>query len=170
MAATLRDLAAACGADRRGAVCRELTKIHEQVVRGSLGELAAAAADGTIPARGEFVLVVGMGEADTAPGAAVEAQDALADARAEVDRLVATGVARGEAAKQVAAERRHPASPALRRRRRRREQDREGGAGRWVGWLDDGARGLRSYPWIRSAGPGPALDVRPHRADRHAGR
>ena len=42
-AATLRDLAAACGADRPGAVCRELTKLHEQVVRGPLGELAGLA-------------------------------------------------------------------------------------------------------------------------------
>ena len=32
LAATLRDLAAACGADRPGAVCRELTKLHEQIV------------------------------------------------------------------------------------------------------------------------------------------
>jgi 16S rRNA (cytidine1402-2'-O)-methyltransferase len=103
--ATLRDLAAACGADRRGAVCRELTKIHEQIVRGSLAELAGAAVDGTIPARGEFVLVVGMGETGAGPSAAGEIQDALDDARAEVDRLVASGAARGEAARQVAAER-----------------------------------------------------------------
>ena len=43
VAATLRDLAAACGDDRPGAVCRELTKLHEQVARGSLGDLAALA-------------------------------------------------------------------------------------------------------------------------------
>ncbi len=64
VAATLRDLATACGADRPGAVCRELTKIHESIRRGTLGELAAAATaggdgDGGIPARGEFVIVVG---------------------------------------------------------------------------------------------------------------
>ena len=45
-AATLRDLAEACGPDRPGAVCRELTKLHETVVRGSLGELAGLAATG----------------------------------------------------------------------------------------------------------------------------
>ncbi len=73
VAATLRDLAAACGAERPAAVCRELTKIHETIVRGSLGELAAAAADGTIPARGEFAVVVGAwsaGRRDAAGDAA----------------------------------------------------------------------------------------------------
>lgn len=103
VAATLRDLAAACGPDRPGAVCRELTKIHEQVERGSLGDLAAAAADGSIPARGEFVLVVGMAPAtgDAARGPAAE--DRLAMALAEVERLVEAGAGRSEAARQVAA-------------------------------------------------------------------
>ena len=36
VAATLADLAAACGADRPAAICRELTKLHEEIVRGSL--------------------------------------------------------------------------------------------------------------------------------------
>ena len=99
IAATLRDLAAACGDERPGAVCRELTKLHETIVRGPLGELATAAADGRIPARGEFVLVVGMGPAAVDPGAV---EDALAAARSEVERLVAAGTARGDAARQVA--------------------------------------------------------------------
>jgi 16S rRNA (cytidine1402-2'-O)-methyltransferase len=73
VAATLRDLAAACGPDRRAAVARELTKLHEQIVRASLGELADAVPD-------------------------------LAAARGRVDRLVAGGVARGEAARRVAAD------------------------------------------------------------------
>ncbi len=102
VAATLRDLAAACGAGRAGAVCRELTKVHEQIVRGPLGDLAAAAEEGAIPARGEVVLVVGMAdEVETAAGAA-DAAEALADALAEVERLAASGVARGEAARRVA--------------------------------------------------------------------
>jgi 16S rRNA (cytidine1402-2'-O)-methyltransferase len=101
VAATLRDLAAACGPDRRAAVARELTKLHEQIVRASLGELAAAVADGRIPARGEFVLVVGMGAASERSGDAVPV---LAAARGRVDRLVAGGVARGEAARRVAAD------------------------------------------------------------------
>ena len=108
VAATLEDLAAACGADRPAAVCRELTKIHEEVRRGSLADLAAAAADGTIMARGEVVIVVGDDGARSSPrGSAAAggggADDALAHARAEVERLVADGIARGEAARRVAA-------------------------------------------------------------------
>jgi len=104
VAATLRDLSAACGPERPGAVCRELTKLHETVTRGPLGELAAAAEDGSIPARGEFVLVVGWGRGAVVEElAAASADDALAAARVEVERLVSTGVARGEAAKRVAA-------------------------------------------------------------------
>lgn len=104
VAATLRDLAAACGPERPGAVCRELTKLHETVTRGALGDLAEAAGDGRIPARGEFVLVVGWGRgAVVVEAAAVSAEDALAAARADVERLTASGIGRGEAAKRVAA-------------------------------------------------------------------
>ena len=42
VAATLADLAAACGGDRPAAICRELTKLHEEFVRAPLGELADA--------------------------------------------------------------------------------------------------------------------------------
>jgi 16S rRNA (cytidine1402-2'-O)-methyltransferase len=106
VAATLRDLAEACGAARAGAVCRELTKVHEQIVRGPLGELARAAGDGTIPARGEFVLVVGMrsdADASDQPAAVASAEEALAGALAQVQALVDAGTPRGEAAKRVAA-------------------------------------------------------------------
>jgi 16S rRNA (cytidine1402-2'-O)-methyltransferase len=104
-AATLRDLAAACGEARLGAVCRELTKLHETVTRGTLGELAAQAADGTIPARGEVVIVVGRrGEGATTAGRAGGPDEALTAARARVEALVADGTARGEAARRVAQE------------------------------------------------------------------
>ncbi len=56
LAATLGELAGAFGPERPGAVCRELTKVHEEIRRGTLGELAAWAADGV---RGEITLVVG---------------------------------------------------------------------------------------------------------------
>jgi 16S rRNA (cytidine1402-2'-O)-methyltransferase len=102
VAATLRDLAAACGGERRAAVCRELTKIHETIVRGTLGELAAAARDGAIPARGEFALVVG-GVEGTVRVSVADAEAAADRARADVERLVGEGVARGEAARRVAA-------------------------------------------------------------------
>ena len=54
--ATLDDLTAAFGPDRPLAVCRELTKLHEEVVRLTLGEAAARFA--AQEPRGEFVLVV----------------------------------------------------------------------------------------------------------------
>ncbi|MCW2846523.1 MAG: rsmI [Marmoricola sp.] len=54
-AATLASMAAAFGADRRGAVCRELTKTHEEVRRGPLVELVTWAEAGV---RGEVTVVV----------------------------------------------------------------------------------------------------------------
>jgi len=101
VARTLADLAAAAGPDRRVAVCRELTKIHEEVVRGPLGEVAAQAASARLTLRGEFVIVVesvgpGRGVAPEGAGASVE------EARAEVERLVAGGVRRAQAVRQVA--------------------------------------------------------------------
>ena len=112
VAATLADLATACGGDRPGAVCRELTKLHETIVRGSLAELAEAAAAGKrgaagIPARGEFVLVIGAREvrpdASSVDESGAIAGSDLEAARAQVEALVADGVARGEAARRVAA-------------------------------------------------------------------
>lgn len=58
IAACLADLAAAFGADRRAAVAREMTKLHETVYRGTLGELAARAAQEENFARGEITLVL----------------------------------------------------------------------------------------------------------------
>ncbi len=59
--ATLADLAAIMGA-REAAICRELTKLHEEVTRGPLAELAGQAE--TLETRGEFVLVIGPPPAD----------------------------------------------------------------------------------------------------------
>jgi 16S rRNA (cytidine1402-2'-O)-methyltransferase len=53
--ACLRDAVDQLGGDRRAAVCRELTKVHEEVVRGSLAELATWAADGVL---GEITVVL----------------------------------------------------------------------------------------------------------------
>jgi len=88
--AALADVAAAFGADRRVAVCRELTKLHEEVVRGSAAELASRFADG---ARGEIVLVVA--------GAQVVASD-LPTGIARVLELVAAGARLKDASTEVA--------------------------------------------------------------------
>jgi 16S rRNA (cytidine1402-2'-O)-methyltransferase len=98
--ATLRDLAAACGADRPVAVCRELTKLHEEIVRGALGDLAERARSGELMLRGEFVIVVGDRPATHAPGPGT---DDVASAIAEVERLVAAGTSRADAARTIAA-------------------------------------------------------------------
>jgi 16S rRNA (cytidine1402-2'-O)-methyltransferase len=61
--------------DREAAVCRELTKAHEEVVRGTAAELAARYAGA--PPRGEVVLVVGPAERAAEAGADPRAVDAL---------------------------------------------------------------------------------------------
>jgi 16S rRNA (cytidine1402-2'-O)-methyltransferase len=94
-AATLRDLAAQCGADRRCALCRELTKLHEEIWRGTLGELAARAAEAD--PRGEVTLVVAGRETG-----ADEPTIGLAEGRSEVERLVGEGMSRSSAAREVA--------------------------------------------------------------------
>jgi 16S rRNA (cytidine1402-2'-O)-methyltransferase len=104
-AATLRDLAAACGGERRAAVARELTKRHEEVRRGTLAELAAALV--AAPPRGEVTIVVSGVDAEQERGtpAAVAAEAvALNAALTRVTALVAAGTSRSEAARQVAAE------------------------------------------------------------------
>lgn len=75
--ATLTAMAAAFGEDRRAALCRELTKTHEEVRRAPLGELVASTADGEL---GEIVLVVAGAEPRSAdPQAAAREALALAD-------------------------------------------------------------------------------------------
>jgi 16S rRNA (cytidine1402-2'-O)-methyltransferase len=98
LAATLRDLATACGSQRAAAVCRELTKLHEQISRGPLSELAAAVDVGTIPTRGEVVIVV-AGAEHGASGTSADVNAALA----MVEALVRGGTSRADAAKAVAA-------------------------------------------------------------------
>jgi 16S rRNA (cytidine1402-2'-O)-methyltransferase len=99
LAVTLRDLVTVCGRERPGAVCRELTKLHEEIVHGSLGELADLAAAGGFDPRGELVIVLGERRGQS-PG---PSQPDMGSAKADVDRLVASGIARGEAARRVSA-------------------------------------------------------------------
>jgi len=90
---TLGELAAAFGDDRRAAVCRELTKTHEEVLRGTLGELASQLSDGTL---GEVTLVVaGAPAGQDGPGA-------LADAVAQVHAQVQGGATTKDAVAAVA--------------------------------------------------------------------
>ncbi len=62
--ACLADLVAEFGEDRRAFIGRELTKIHEQCIQASLGELLSQLDDDTIVAKGEFVIIV-SGTSDT---------------------------------------------------------------------------------------------------------
>jgi 16S rRNA (cytidine1402-2'-O)-methyltransferase len=73
---TLRDAVQALGAERRAVVCRELTKTHEEVVRGTLGELAAWASDGVL---GEITVVLAGATPKT------DLQTLVADVQALVD-------------------------------------------------------------------------------------
>ncbi len=95
LSATLRDLEETFGPDRRISLCRELTKLHEQVWRTTLGQAAAHYAQN--PAKGEFVLVV--------EGAApVQKEEyTLEDGLAVAARLQAEGASTRDAVKQAAA-------------------------------------------------------------------
>jgi 16S rRNA (cytidine1402-2'-O)-methyltransferase len=88
---TLRELADAFG-DRRACVARELTKLHEELARGTLSELAARFADG---ARGEITLVV--------EGAAEEARAAASPPSVDLDAEIRARLARGEGVREIAA-------------------------------------------------------------------
>lgn len=94
LCATLADMAAAFGAERRISLCRELTKLHEEVRRTTLGEAAAYYAEN--PPRGEFVLVVAGAEEPAEEGCTFEG--ALALVRARMDE----GLSTKDAVKQVA--------------------------------------------------------------------
>jgi 16S rRNA (cytidine1402-2'-O)-methyltransferase len=86
--ACLRDAVDQLGGGRRAAVCRELTKVHEEVVRGSLAELATWAADGVL---GEITVVLA--------GATPRAD--LPTLVAEVEALTASGMGVKDACAQV---------------------------------------------------------------------
>lgn len=92
IASCLDDVVAELGADRRVAVCRELTKLYEQVRRGTAAEVAAWAAEGV---RGEVVLVVAGAEKT-----AVDPEEALT----RVQERVAAGERLKDAAAAVASD------------------------------------------------------------------
>ncbi|MBF6161292.1 16S rRNA (cytidine(1402)-2'-O)-methyltransferase [Nocardia cyriacigeorgica] len=90
LADCLADAVEVLGPERRAAVCRELTKTYEEVVRGTLAELAAWAVDG---ARGEITVVVEGAQPSTA-----EPADLVAEVEARVDE----GVRLKEACAEIA--------------------------------------------------------------------
>jgi 16S rRNA (cytidine1402-2'-O)-methyltransferase len=92
---TLAAMAEVFGADRRAAVCRELTKTYEEVRRGGLGELAAWAAQGV---RGEITVVV-EGAPEKGPGE-LDAEELVRRVRVREE----AGERRKEAIAAVAAE------------------------------------------------------------------
>jgi len=92
LAALLDELAGLCGSDRPAAVARELTKVHEEIRRHGLGELAAHFREH--PPRGEVTVVVGAVEAATGE-VATDRETSEELARAMLDEgLPPSGVAR----------------------------------------------------------------------------
>ena len=93
---TLEDMAAVFGDDRGISLCRELTKLHEEVIRTTLGQAVALYKENA--PRGEFVLVVAGAPDEPVQTATAE------DAAARVAQLVEGGMSRKDAIKQTAKE------------------------------------------------------------------
>jgi 16S rRNA (cytidine1402-2'-O)-methyltransferase len=95
--ATLVELRDAIGGERRAVVARELTKLHEEVLRGTLAELADAIEAKT--PRGECVIVIG-------PAAPDDTRITVADSeiRSALERALSAGASKRDAAAGVAAE------------------------------------------------------------------
>ena len=93
---TLEDMAAVFGEDRPISLCRELTKLHEEVIRTTLGQAIAMYSENA--PKGEFVLVV----AGAIP--VEKAQPTAEDAAARVAQLMAEGMSRKDAIKQTVLE------------------------------------------------------------------
>ena len=91
---TLADMAAVFGNDRSISLCRELTKLHEEVIRTTLG--GALEYYEKQPPKGEFVLVVAGAEPATQEVATTQ------DAAAMVKQLMDSGMSRKDAIKQTA--------------------------------------------------------------------
>ena len=94
--ATLEDMAAIFGSNRPISLCRELTKLHEEVVRTTLGTAIKKYKEA--PPKGEFVLVVAG-----APSV-VKEKATPADAAARVAQFMESGLSRKDAIKQTARE------------------------------------------------------------------
>ena len=93
---TLEDMAEVFGVDRSISLCRELTKLHEEVVRTTLGGAIEKYTEA--PPKGEFVLVIAGAEP------VVEEEATPDDAAARLKQLLESGMSRKDAVKQTAKE------------------------------------------------------------------
>ena len=93
---TLEDMAQVFGPNRPISLCRELTKLHEEVVRTTLGEAVVKYTE--TPPKGEFVLVL-AGAPET-----IKEEASVSDAAARVAQLMEEGLSRKDAVKQAAKE------------------------------------------------------------------
>lgn len=99
LAKTLTQLATILGEQRPATLCRELTKKHEQFIRGTLAELVRWASESD-QVRGEFVVIV-SGNPDGQADAAPENYDDIS-VEAHVDQLIQNGLKPNDAIKEVA--------------------------------------------------------------------
>ena len=93
---TLEDMAEVFGSERSISLCRELTKLHEEVVRTTLG--GAIEKYTVAPPKGEFVLVISGAEP------VIEEEATPGDAAARLKQLLDSGMSRKDAIKQTAKE------------------------------------------------------------------
>lgn len=98
LATTLADLAALLAADRELAVCRELTKLHEEVARGTAAELIEHFSEG---ARGEITLVVAGTGTHAASEGAVDSDPKTPETEAALDARIRAALATGQSARDV---------------------------------------------------------------------
>ena len=91
---TLEDMAEVFGSERPISLCRELTKLHEEVVRTTLGEAIAKYTENA--PKGEFVLILAGAEPET------EEVPTEEDASGYLKRLIDSGLSRKDAIKQTA--------------------------------------------------------------------
>lgn len=91
LATDLAELADVCGGDRLVAICREMTKLHEEIWRGSIDQASSVWSQRTV--KGEVTVVL---------AGAVPVPPDLAGAADEVRRLVLAGTTKSEAVRQVA--------------------------------------------------------------------
>lgn len=101
LGATLAELAPLLAEQRQLAVCRELTKLYEEIVRGSASELAARFAEG---ARGEITVVVSSGELLAKPSEPLADAAVEQELSARIDALLSTGVSARDVARRLARE------------------------------------------------------------------